>query len=99
MQEAVDRLLALPPVHKLLEVAKPQLDAAYATYARLHDSVVASPRYKQTYNLALQVRSPPRCWPVFHCSGAAPPGNCSLQQLLDLVAMRQPCLSAPLFRD
>lgn len=55
VQEAVHRLLAFPPVSKLLETARPQLDAAYATYAKLHDNVVASPRYKQAYDLSLQV--------------------------------------------
>ena len=55
VQEAVHRLLAFPPVSKLLETARPQLDAAYATYAKLHDNVVVSPRYKQAYDLSLQV--------------------------------------------
>lgn len=55
VQEAVERLLSFPPVHKLLEAARPQLDAAYSTYAKYHDSVVGSVRYKQTYDLALQV--------------------------------------------
>ncbi len=51
----MERLLAFPPVHKLLEAARPQLDAAYSTYVKLHDTVVASPRYKQAYDLSLQV--------------------------------------------
>ena len=73
----MDRLLAFPPVQKLLEVAKPQLDAAYGTYTRLHASVVASPRYKQGYNLAAQVRAGVRaCVRAWPAQRAVPGAQC-----------------------
>ncbi|KAI3435535.1 hypothetical protein D9Q98_001600 [Chlorella vulgaris] len=52
VQDAVDRLLAFGPVHSAVESAKPSLSAAKGQYLRVHDSVVATPQYKQVYDLA-----------------------------------------------
>lgn len=47
VQESVDRLLRLAPVHRAVEGLKPGVDAAYSRYASLHDGVVSSPQYKR----------------------------------------------------
>ena len=52
VHEAVDRLLALGPVHKTVESVRPTLDSAYAKYLQVHDTLVARPEYKRAYDTA-----------------------------------------------
>lgn len=45
VQEAMDSLLALKPVHRAVDGMRPSLDAAWGAVAGVHDRVVRSPQY------------------------------------------------------
>ena len=51
VRDALDRLLALRPLHAGVEGVRPGLDAAYSRYLAVHDAAVASPQYRRTLAL------------------------------------------------
>jgi hypothetical protein len=54
VQEAVDKLLALAPVHMAVQSTKPALESAWTRYLSVHDQLVASNGYKRTYSFGQQ---------------------------------------------
>lgn len=52
VHDAFERLMAHESVQKALASARPAVDAAWTRYMGVHDSVVASQRYKQAYDLS-----------------------------------------------
>ncbi|PSC72926.1 translation factor-like [Micractinium conductrix] len=55
VHQSVEALLALGPVHSVVESAKPALESARGQYLRLHDSLVATPQYRQAWRTAVSL--------------------------------------------
>lgn len=55
VHDAVSRLLALGPVQGAVGAVRPGLETAYGAYSQVHDSVVASERYRRAVEIGQQV--------------------------------------------
>lgn len=65
VQESVDKLLAIAPVHETLERLKPALDSAYKRYLSLHDSIVSSDQYKKVLKTGSDVLARVEASPLY----------------------------------